>query len=109
MTPGDREITSASSGPLPRARERWLSRNVFAMGLTSFLSDAGHEMATSLLPTLLGAIGASPAALGIVEGVSDVAASAVKLFSGWYTDRVGRRKPAALIGYLFTAAMGLLL
>jgi len=32
--------------------ERWLSRNVFAMGLTSFQSDAGHEMATSLLPTL---------------------------------------------------------
>lgn len=108
MTPGDREPTSASSGPPPRARERWLSRNVFAMGLTSFLSDAGHEMATSLLPTLLGAIGASPAALGIVEGVSDVAASAVKLLSGWYTDRIGRRKPAAVAGYLITAAKGLL-
>jgi MFS family permease len=77
------------------------------MGVTSFFSDAGHEMATALLPTLLGAIGATPAALCAVEGVSDAASSAIKLLSGWYTDRVGRRKPAAVAGYLLTAVKGL--
>ncbi|MHB0886498.1 MAG: MFS transporter [Bacillota bacterium] len=90
-------------GESRKSGERWFNRNVLFMGLTSLFSDASHEMATALLPTLLAAIGASPAALGAVEGLSDAAASAVKLLSGWYTDRIGRRKPAAVIGYAMTA------
>ncbi len=86
-----------------KSSERWFNRNLLFMGLTSLFSDASHEMATALLPMLLASIGASPAALGAVEGLSDAAASAVKLLSGWYTDRIGRRKPAAVIGYAFTA------
>ncbi len=45
------------------------------MGVASFFSDAGHEMATTILPLFLLSIGAPPAALGIIEGVADAVAS----------------------------------
>lgn len=84
------------------SRRRWLNRNVVGMGLTSLLSDVGHESATAVLPAFLSAIGASPIALGVIEGVADAAASFVKLGAGWYSDRLGRRKPVAVAGYCLT-------
>ena len=83
----------------PRA---WLNRNVAGMALASFFSDAGHEMATAILPLFLASIGASPAALGVIEGVSDAIASFVKLAGGWYSDKIGRRKEIAVGGYALT-------
>jgi MFS family permease len=69
---------------------------------TSFLSDLGHEAQSTLLPTFMGALGLPPAALGAVEGVADAASSFVKLGAGWLSDRVGRRKPFVIVGYLAT-------
>jgi len=80
----------------------WLNRNVLGMALSSFFSDAGHEMATATLPLFLTAIGAPAAALGIVEGVADAFASLAKLGAGWFSDRIGRRKPIAVAGYTLT-------
>jgi len=77
------------------------------MGLTSFLSDLGHEMATALLPLFLLNIGASASALGAIEGVADALSSFVKLAAGWYTDRIGQRKPLVILGYTLTASTGL--
>jgi MFS family permease len=82
--------------------ERWLNRNVIGMGLTSFLSDACHEMATAILPGFLASIGASAAALGAIEGLADAVSSFVKLWIGWYTDRIGHRKAICVAGYLLT-------
>ena len=82
----------------------WLNRNVVGMGLTSLLSDVGHEMATAILPGFLTALGVSAAALGFIEGVADAVTSVCKLTSGWFTDRVGRRKPIAVGGYFLTGA-----
>jgi hypothetical protein len=48
----------------------WLNRNVFAFGLTSFLSDFSHEMATAVLPQFMQSINASAAILGFIEGVA---------------------------------------
>lgn len=87
--------------------ESWLNRNVIGMGLTSFLSDLGHEIATALLPLFLLSIGASAGALGAIEGVADALSSFVKLAAGWYTDRIGRRKPLVIFGYTLTASTGL--
>jgi MFS family permease len=88
-----------------RARtEHWLNPNVFGMGLTSFLSDAGHEMATAILPGFLATIGASAAALGTIEGVADAVSSFVKLGAGWYSDRIGHRKGITVLGYFLTGA-----
>lgn len=82
--------------------QAWLNRNVIGMALASLFSDAGHELATAVLPLFLVSIGASPAALGIIEGVSDAIASFAKLGSGWYSDRIGRRKELAVAGYVLT-------
>ena len=80
----------------------WLNRNVIGMGVTSFLSDASHEMATVVLPGFLAVIGAPPSALGIIEGVSDAVSSFVKLWGGWVSDRFGYRKWLATTGYFLT-------
>ena len=82
---------------------KWLNRNIFAMGLTSFFSDFGHEMATAILPAFLVSVGGSAALLGFIEGIADASISFMKLFSGWYSDYVGKRKPFAVIGYFLTA------
>ncbi len=82
--------------------EKWLNRNVAAMGLTSLLGDAGHEMVTAVLPFFLAVIGAGPAALGLIEGFSDGASSLVKSFAGYLSDKIGKRKPIMNFGYLLT-------
>ncbi len=89
--------------PAPaQARARWLNKAVVGFGVASFLSDAGHEAATSALPSLLAALGAPPAALGIIEGVADAGASVAKLAGGFAADRPALRKPIAVLGYLVT-------
>jgi MFS family permease len=86
----------------PQSPKGWLNRNVAGMALASFFSDAGHEMATAILPLFLVSIGAPPAALGTIEGVADAMSSFVKLGAGWFSDRIGRRKPIAVAGYTLT-------
>jgi predicted MFS family arabinose efflux permease len=80
----------------------WLNRDVVGMTITSFLSDACHEMVTAVLPGFLGTIGVAAAALGWIEGVSDASASFVKLGAGWYSDRIGHRKCTVTAGYFIT-------
>lgn len=80
----------------------WLNRNVWALAVTSFLSDLGHETATAALPSFLAALGAAPVTLGAIEGVADAASSSIKLATGWISDRIGRRKPFVVAGYLIT-------
>jgi MFS family permease len=84
------------------SKEHWLNRNVIGMGITSFLSDASHEMATAVLPGFLAVIGAPPSALGFIEGSSDAVSSFVKLWGGWISDRLGHRKTLTTVGYFLT-------
>jgi MFS family permease len=95
---GLRELEPAEPPP-----KRWLNRNVFAFGLTSFLSDFCHEMATAVLPQFMQAIGASAAALGFIEGVADALSSFVKLGAGYHSDKIGHRKGWSVLGYALTA------
>ena len=81
----------------------WLNRTVLGIGLASLFSDWSHEIATATLPTFLATMGVAAAWLGIIEGVSDGISSFAKMGSGFYTDRLQRRKPIAVIGYLVTA------
>jgi MFS family permease len=80
----------------------WLNRNVVGMGVTSLLADAGYEMANAVLPSFLEVIGVSAAALGAIEGVADALSASVKLGMGWYSDRIGKRKPITVVGYFLT-------
>jgi MFS family permease len=82
---------------------RWYNRNVLFFGLTSFLSDFCHEMATSVLPQFMQAIGSSAAALGFIEGVADAISSFVKLGAGYHSDKIGHRKTWTVLGYILTA------
>jgi len=72
------------------------------MGLTSFLGDAGYEMATVLLPGFFAVLGLPAAALGTIEGVADATSSFVKLGAGWLSDRLGHRKTIAVAGYFLS-------
>lgn len=80
-------------------------RNVYAFGLTSFLNDTASEMAYWVLPAFIASLGAGPAQLGIIEGVAESVASAAKLFSGYLADRVARRKPLVVGGYVVANAV----
>ncbi len=77
-----------------------LTRNVVVLGFVSLLNDGASEMIYPLLPTFLTAVlGAGPAALGIIEGVAESTASLLKLYSGYLSDRLRRRKGWVVIGY----------
>src|SRR5258706_2005 len=82
---------------------RWLNRTVFGIGLASLCSDWSHEIASAVLPAYLATMGAAAAWLGFIEGTSDGLASFAKLLSGFYTDRLRRRKPIAVAGPVLTA------
>lgn len=94
-----------SSTPLNGTRppRRWLNRTVLGIGLASLFSDWSHETATAVLPTFLATLGVAAAWLGLIEGVSDGLSSFAKMGSGFYTDKLRRRKPIAVVGYLVTA------
>jgi MFS family permease len=87
-----------------KAPAKWLNSTVLGIGLASLCSDIGHEMATTTMPLLLASMGATSAALGLIEGLSDGVASFAKLMSGLYSDRLEKRKPLAVVGYFVTAS-----
>jgi MFS family permease len=84
-------------------RPRWLNRTVLGIGLASLFSDWSHEMATTVMPAFLATMGVAAFWVGLIEGVSDGLSSFAKMASGYYTDKLRRRKPVAVVGYLVTA------
>lgn len=84
----------------------WLTPGVRGIGAASLLSDLGHEVPTALLPTFLtSTLGASAAALGVIEGVSDGLAGAARLAGGALADDPARRRRVAVGGYTTTAVL----
>lgn len=81
----------------------WLNRTVLGIGLASLFSDWSHEMATTVMPAFLATMGVAAFWVGLIEGVSDGLSSFAKMASGYYTDKLRRRKPVAVVGYLVTA------
>lgn len=78
---------------------RGLSRNVLIFGFVSLLTDASTEMILPILPLFLVSIGAEKAAIGLIEGVAESTSSLLKVFSGWYSDKLERRKGLVASGY----------
>jgi MFS family permease len=86
--------------------QAWLTRGVRGIGGASLLSDLGHEIPTSLLPSYLTTtLGAPAAALGLIEGVSDGLAGAARLAGGALADDPQRRRATAVGGYASTAVL----
>src|SRR5579864_1047220 len=84
----------------PLQHQRSAARNLYSFGITSFFNDTASEMAYWVLPAFLVSLGAGPAQLGLIEGIAESVASFAKLFSGYFTDRINRRKPLVVGGYL---------
>ncbi len=81
-----------------------LPRNVRVLGLASLLNDIASEMIFPLLPGFLLTLTAgNKFALGMIEGLADSVASLLKLWSGGWSDRAGRRKGFVVFGYSLAA------
>lgn len=81
-----------------------LPQGVRTLGWVSLLSDFASDMIYPLLPDFLTrTLGASTAALGVIEGVAEATASVWKMVSGWWSDRVRRRKVFVVAGYSIAA------
>lgn len=81
-----------------------IPRTVWVLGFVSLLMDISSEMIHSLLPLFMTvALGASATAVGVVEGIAEATALIVKVFSGVISDRIGKRKQLAVMGYALGA------
>ena len=75
-------------------------RNVFVAGLVSFFMDVSSEMIYPLVPLFLANIlGINKSIIGLIEGIAESTASLLKVFSGWFSDRLGNRKWLMAVGY----------
>jgi MFS family permease len=79
---------------------------VIVLGAVSFLTDVSSEMIYPLLPVFLGTVlGTSATMIGVIEGAAESVSAMLKLASGWWSDRVGRRKPLVVAGYLLASTV----
>jgi MFS family permease len=77
-----------------------LGRNVLGLGAVSFFTDASTEMIYPLLPVFLaGVLGANASFIGAIEGAAESTASLLKVITGAWSDKIGRRKPLVVAGY----------
>ena len=83
-----------------------LSPNVLALSLVSLLNDTSSEIIYPLLPAFLAiTLGASPFAIGLIEGFAETVSSLLKLFSGYLSDKFGKRKLLVFSGYTLSSLM----
>ncbi len=81
-----------------------LPRNIWAVSLTSFFMDISSEMVINILPLFLAnVLGVRTGMIGLIEGIAESTASLLKLFSGWFSDRLKARKWLAVAGYGISA------
>ena len=82
------------------APRRGATREVVTLGVVSFLTDVSSEAIFAVLPIFLTSVlGAGTLVLGAMEGLADFAASSLDLASGYLSDRLGKRKAIAVLGY----------
>lgn len=85
-------------------RVRQLPRNIWVVSLTSFLTDISSEMVLNLIPLFLAnVLGMGGTVIGAVEGIAESLASLLRIFSGYLSDRLRRRKWLAVLGYGISA------
>ena len=90
---------TTSDGDAAEARPGRLSRNIYVVSLVSFFQDTASEILYPVLPFFVtGVLGAPPAVLGLIEGLADGIASAMKAISGRLAD-LRHRRPLIAAGY----------
>lgn len=76
---------------------------MYALGWASFLADVASEMIYPVLPRFLAALGAARPVIGLIEGLADATASTLKVVSGFWSDRVEKKRPLVMLGYGLSA------
>jgi len=93
-------MSEGTASPEPRSSVARLPGGIWALGFVSLFMDMSSEMIHGLLPVFLTSVlGASTEMIGLIEGVGEATASVSKLFSGWASDKLGKRKALLVIGY----------
>jgi MFS family permease len=99
MTPPPAPASDGAKAALGR-----LPAGIWVLGFVSLLMDISSEMVHSLLPMfMMGTLGASALTIGLVEGAAESTALIVKVFSGVWSDYLGKRKGLAVLGYAMGA------
>ncbi len=98
---------TASMTEAPRGDDK--KRNIYLLGLVSLLNDASSEIIQPILPLFISSLGAGGLAVGLIGGLSDGLPSLLKVLSGYWSDRLGKRKPLVATGYGISAVGKLLL
>lgn len=80
-----------------------VTSNVLLLGLASFFADLSSEMITPILPLFIATLGGTGLMVGLIGGLSDSMISISKILSGYYSDKLGKRKGLVLAGYSFSA------
>ena len=105
MTDDPAQIPLPDAAPHAKAKTpaspwRGLPAGIWALGFVSMLMDVSSEMIHALLPLYLTVgLGATALMVGVIEGIAEATAAITKVFSGALSDRIGRRKELAAIGY----------
>ena len=86
-----------------------VSTNILLLGVVSFLNDLSSEMIIPILPMFITALGGAVWIVGLIGGLQDSISSILKVLSGYWSDRLGRRKIFVSSGYLTSAGFKLLL
>lgn len=82
-----------------------LKKNVFWLGIVSLMNDFSGEMVYSVMPGFLSTVfGAPPVLIGFLEGFADALASFLKIYFGWFSDKIRKRKILSVIGYSISTA-----
>jgi len=92
-----------------RAKVLGVSVNVAILGAVSFITDLSSEMIMPLLPFFITALGGAGVAIGLIGGLGDGLASLLQVFSGYWSDKLPRRKPLVFIGYVVSSFFKLFL
>ena len=96
-------IPTTGLKPDPRTDAK-TKKNVLLLGFVSFLNDISSEIIQPILPLFIAQLGGGSMAVGLIGGVSDGLPSILKVFSGCWSDRLGKRKPLVVAGYALSAA-----
>ena len=93
-------MTEVSDTDTSRRKIWGLNPNIFFLGIVSLLTDISSEMIFTLVPLFLrNVLGAATTVVGLVGGLSESADAIFRIFSGWFSDRIGKRKLLAVLGY----------
>jgi MFS family permease len=94
------KVSATNQPPPGRSKIYGLNPTVFFLGMVSLLTDVSSEMIFTLLPLFLSnVLGAATTIIGLIGGLSESTDAIFRIFSGWFSDRVRKRKPLAVLGY----------